>query len=106
MSSEHIFDTPEFEEWAVSVKEELFPKLRASACSVTLYSGAFDAKIAVELGAAILLDKPIIVLASPGVEVPSKLRKVAERVMVFDMNDQKAMDELGEVLLSFVEGLR
>lgn len=61
-----------------------------------------DIKFSVELGMAIMLDKPIIAVVPPGVIVPNKLRRVADQVVICDIDTEegraafmRALDELG-----------
>jgi hypothetical protein len=54
--------------------------LMSSAVCLTVYSGDgsdFDVKQATEIGATLLLDKPIILVSTPGSAIPSRLRKAA-----------------------------
>jgi hypothetical protein len=81
------FETPEGKAWARHVRREMVPKLEASAMSVTIYSGKMDVKLSVELGAAILLDKPIILVVEPGVQIPERLVRVADRIIEADLDD-------------------
>jgi len=43
-----------------------------------------DAKICMEVGAAVFLDKPIVVIAYRGARVPTKLFDIASEVVVCD----------------------
>jgi hypothetical protein len=40
-----------------------------------------DAKLCVEIGAAILYDKPLILLVAPGAKVPKNLERAAARII-------------------------
>lgn len=55
-----------------------------------------DIKFAVELGLAIMADKPIIAVVMPGVQVSSRLRMVADEVVELeaDLDTQAGRDEL------------
>lgn len=46
----------------------------------------------VELGAAILLDKPIIIIEMRGVQTPENLRKVASKIIVWESPEQVAKE--------------
>lgn len=43
--------------------------------------GETDIKFAVELGLSIMLDKPVVLLAAPGVTIPPGLRRIAHAVI-------------------------
>jgi hypothetical protein len=86
----------------------LVPKLRSSAYFATVVPSldGFDVQFAVELGAAIMLDMPIIALVRPGVQVPERLVRVAEAVLEFDPDDIAGnADRLSEVMERLTRGL-
>jgi hypothetical protein len=64
--------------------------------------GEFDVRFAAELGAAILLDKPILAVALPGAQVPDKLRLVAD-VIHADVDTEEGRQEIGRALLEMKE---
>jgi hypothetical protein len=84
------FSTPDGQAWARAVHDDLVPKLTDSALSVTIYSGRVDVKLAVELGAAILLDKPIVLVVQSGVKVPDRLVRAADKILEADLDDPAA----------------
>lgn len=66
------------------VNEGLVPKLEGSNLCVALCpdeDSGLDAKFCVELGAMIMLDKPIIAVVGPGRTVPAKLLLVADKIV-------------------------
>lgn len=96
------FETPEGKTWARHVRRELVPKLEASAVSLTIYTGKMDVKLAVELGAAVLLDKPIILMVEPGTKVPDRLVRVADKIIEADLHDPaKASAKIQAALATF-----
>lgn len=78
-------DDPEASAWAKHVLDEVVPKIADSAAFVSLVpKGEADIKFAVETGLALMLDKPMILAVSPGVQVPAKLLAIADAVVEFD----------------------
>jgi hypothetical protein len=76
--------------------EHTVKAMAASAMVMTIVPrGDSDVKFAVELGFAIMMGKPIIALALPGVTVPYGLRKVADAIIVADL-DTEAGRELAD----------
>src|SRR5262245_35891141 len=76
---DEILDNPGFKEFARQFREDVLPKLKQSAHFVAIgpaEGSDADVKMAVELGFAILLDKPIIVLKSRGRTVADKLLRI------------------------------
>lgn len=78
-------DDPDFDAWEADVRTNLVPKLRDSACTVSLVSTSEpDAKIAVELGLSLLLDKPIIFVVLDGAQPNENMRRVARKIIETD----------------------
>lgn len=78
--------TPEFEEEFkefVRYHRENTLKAMSDSAFVTsiVPSGEADVKFAVELGLAIMLEKPIMLVAMPGVRIPPKLRELADEIV-------------------------
>lgn len=97
--SDDPWDTPEMRNWSQHVREELVPKLRASAAMISLYMSTNpDVKFATELGMSVLLDKPIIILVSPGVPVPDHVVRVADRIIEGDSSDPTVMARLRDAV--------
>jgi hypothetical protein len=78
-------------------RREVFPHLVSSAVSVSIVGGGrnIDAKQAAELGAILLLDKPLIVVCVPGATISSRLRRAADVVIEdWSPDNQAAQDQL------------
>ncbi len=91
-------------EWEDHARRELGPKMASSAYVITINpTGDIDPKIALETGYAILLDKPIVVLAQPGDPVLPGLRRIATKVVELrapittDAGKQQLMAELAAI---------
>jgi hypothetical protein len=69
--------------WARHVLNEMVPALDSSGfvVSISPTQGTGDVKYWVELGAGIMRDKPIIVVALAGAHLPKKLIAVADEVV-------------------------
>lgn len=81
---------PEVREWVGHVLTEVVPKMEASSVTVSLLpeSGRGDVKFWVELGASIMLNKPIIAVVVGDGEVPERLVRVADEVVrLSDLDD-------------------
>jgi len=87
---------PTAKRWIKQVLTDMVPKMKDSAivCSILPdYEG--DVKFWVELGASIMLDKPIIIVAFEGRAVPEKLRRVADEIVICpDGVNPESTDEL------------
>lgn len=77
--------------WVAEVREQIIDPMHESAAVATVFSGKVDWKIAMEMGAAVLLDKPIILcLADETIAVPKHVAKIADEVLVFTDPDFQA----------------
>lgn len=91
-----ILRDPRFKKFARSVQEDLVPAMKGSAYVMTIApdGGAVDVKIAVEIGFAILLDKPLIVLKMPGRPVAERLLRIADHVVEGDMTTEAGKEAM------------
>jgi len=100
----HFSDEDEFgpgwAEYKKRVREELIPKIEGSSLFVSLVPSAdkVDIKFAVELGLAIMYDKPLIACVAPGVKISEKLSRVVDRFVELDLNDPTGRERLTEVI--------
>lgn len=70
------------EDWEDHARRELGPKMASSAYVITINPGKdIDPKVALETGYAVLLGKPIILLAEPGQPILPGLRRIATEVI-------------------------
>lgn len=84
-------DAPDVQAWARRVLDEVVPMIDQSTVFVSLVpTSEVDIKFAVEMGLALMMDKPIIVAVSPGVRVPAKLLGIADAVVEFDPSQPDA----------------
>ncbi len=80
--------------------ERLVPMVEASALVCAVVSGDaegamnVDAKLAVEVGVALLVGKPIVLVAHPRIKIPPRLREAVDRVVIVDPDSEGAMDVL------------
>lgn len=105
MTEQDPWQHPEMVEYVKHAREELLPKMADSAISITLMPTEdvkTDIKFATELGCAILMDKPIIVVAVPGAEVPEQLRKVAHAVVQGDITSKETKADLQAAITKVV----
>jgi hypothetical protein len=74
---------PTLAAWAKHVIKDMVPAMEDSAfvISLTPVSGGGDIKYWVELGASIMMDKPLLVVAMPGVALPAKLMAIADEIV-------------------------
>ena len=82
-------DRAEWDDFVRHVRENTVKAMEQSAYVMSLVpEGEPDIKFAVELGLAIMLDKPIIALVMPGTTIPPGLRKVAGAIIEADLDTE------------------
>lgn len=98
------FTDPGWLDYAEHVINDLVPKIRGSAATVSLVpKGKTDVKFAVELGLSIMLDKPIIAVVAPGTRVPAKLIKVADAIVECEPGDPGFGERLAAAIKTTVK---
>lgn len=83
------FERDDFKRWADDMRKRLIPKMRGSSSVLMLapdMKAEFDISFALQIGACILLEKPLILVVHPGRQIPPKLRAIADRVIEADLN--------------------
>jgi hypothetical protein len=85
----------EWDEFVKHGETETLPKMSGSAFVMSLVpEGKPDIKFCVELGMAIMLDKPILAVATPGTTVPPQLLKICEQVIIADIRSDEGQSQL------------
>lgn len=92
--SKDPFEDPEFKAWLKRAKEEMFPKMKESALSVTIFNSEPDPKLCIEVGAAVLFDKPLIILAPNGAKLPANLKRLASAIIFGSPSEESTIREL------------
>lgn len=88
------YESDQFRSWADTMRARLIPKMRDSANVLMIapnMSEKFDIEFALQIGATILLEKPLILLVDRGRSIPPKLRAIADRIIEADL-DMLTMD--------------
>jgi hypothetical protein len=82
------FEDPQWKAYAQRFIRDVAPHIVDSAYFTVIAPPGgreTDVKQAVEIGYALLMDKPIIVVHAPNRPMPAKLRKVADHIVVGDI---------------------
>lgn len=102
----------EFQAWARHQAEEVLPAMEDSAVVMSIAPmGKPDSKFCVELGFALMLGKPVILLVDKrAAPIPGKLRQVADEIVEVDLaSDDPAVaaadrERVGAALARLREG--
>lgn len=101
----------QWDDFVAAARKNAVAKIAESAITICLSPPGpvddFDVKQALELGASILLDKPIIIVRPAGRPIRPGLHRVASHVveMEHDIDLEAGQDELQRKLLPILEQL-
>lgn len=86
-------------------RENTVQQMEKSAYVMSLVPDAkdVDVKFAVELGLAIMLDKPILAIVQPGNLVPDRLRQVADAIVVADLDTEAGKQHATQQVKEFMQ---
>lgn len=94
-----------FDQFVKSAEEDMLPKMQDSAMNLVIYSGGVDIKVCLELGAAVLLDKPIIVINWHEKPIPENLKKIATHIIEGRLVDPGVKNRLAEAISQIIKDL-
>lgn len=90
-------EDPDFKKFAEDVLRGTVPKIADSAYVMAIAPMAgnkADIKQAVEIGLAILMDKPLIVIAPTGRTIADRLLRIADHVIEGDLSTEAGRENL------------
>jgi hypothetical protein len=87
---------------------DVLPKMKSSAFVLGILDEGIDLKLVIEMGAALLLDKPLIMIAPARALIPPRVRQIADAIIVTDniTNDPEAQAALNAAMNKTLERLR
>lgn len=92
-------DREVWDEFVESVRRDALEKIADSSVVLSLMPrGEVDIKYAVELGLAIMLDKPLLVVAHPDAIVPRHLELVADNIVRADLDTAEGREHVAAVI--------
>jgi len=81
-----FWENADYGEWEDAVRREVIPMLQSTAACISLVPKVTtDVRFAVELGLAIMMDKPIIALVRPGSKISAALARAADELVEVDI---------------------
>jgi hypothetical protein len=86
------------DEYLKIANEKVLPAMKGSSCSIVIGAKEPDAKLCMEVGAAVLYDKPIILVIREGQEVSENLKRLAKEIVVCDLEGDSVMEELNRAV--------
>lgn len=82
---------------------EVLPQLQESHVALAITDGELDPQFCLELGAMVMLDKPIIAIVLPGATIPEKLKMVADKIVIADPKTDSGREALQKALIEITE---
>ena len=95
----------EFKRFAKTVLKYTVPEIRQSVYFVAIApeeDAIADVRYAVEIGFAILLDKPLVVVAPKGRHVAERLLRIADHIIVADIETESGRVEIAKQLKGYL----
>lgn len=93
-------NSKEFRRFAQDWIKRVLPNMKDSAMvlSIAPQGGEADVRMAVEIGFAILLDKPLIVIAPKGRHVAERLIRIADHVITADITTDEGREQIAAAI--------
>lgn len=94
------YQDQKWQAFAANVKNNLVPMIKNSDIYVAICPtpDKVDAKFAVELGVAVMLDKPMVAVVKPGTPISEKLSRVIDRFIECDISQPSERERLAGIL--------
>lgn len=95
----------EWDAFVEAFRREAVEKISGSAGFLSLIpeSDDIDVKFCVELGAAIMMNKPIIAVVHKGRTAPEKLAKIADEIVYADLDTTEGQKEVAMAIRRVVD---
>lgn len=77
----------EYEDFTAWAMGEIVEPMRDSVLVTVLVSGTPEWSLCLQVGAAVMLDKPLVLCVAPGTKLPAKLVAVADEVIEGEVGD-------------------
>jgi hypothetical protein len=97
-----IFDNPDVMKYLQHAEQEMLPKMRGAALSLAILATP-DAKLCLEIGAAILFDRPLILLVPDrNMRIPANLKRCAVAIIHGSASDPDARKQLQQAMANVI----
>jgi hypothetical protein len=98
-------DAEEYE-YLNHAQREVLPKMESSALCISIASEKPNAKQCLEIGAAVLMDKPIILLVPEGRQISANLKRCASVIVIGNPSDAGVQRALQSAITSVLKNDR
>jgi hypothetical protein len=94
-----VFSSPDWDRFVKDATDNMLPKLSLSGVGLVLVPDSkTDVKSAVQPGFMVTRDKPVLADIEPRVQVPDKLRAVAEAIVIGNPQDPDFQDKFNAAM--------
>lgn len=102
-----LYDDPQIKAMLQDFRRRVMPNIKDSHFALTLLAGGIpDVKQCLEVGASVLMDKPILVLCINKAQCPRHLLKIASEVVeVEDIRSPEGSKKVQEAIRRVAEGV-
>jgi hypothetical protein len=103
MADDDFTKSKEWKQFARHVREDVVPKISGSQVLLSIAGSGddFDVRQAVEIGAAMLLDKPMVLIVPEGRQAPARLVRAADKVIYASVNSEEGRQQILEGLRAY-----
>ena len=84
-------------------KENIVPQMMRSAFVIGAMSEEPDLALALQIGLSLMLDKPLVLLAPPGLWLAPRLRALADTVVVGDLKEPGVRERLMTAIQKIID---
>lgn len=97
----------QFNQWLKDASADSLPKIKDSGTYAGIVTDSFlkDPLCALQLGYAMLLDKPIILIADKSMKLPESLVKISKLIERVDIKNPADMRRASQSIAEFAKGL-
>lgn len=103
-----MIDELAFKRWLQHVTDDSGSKIRDSHIFISLFTAGYEREpqCALQLGIAVMLDKPIYIAAPTGTKIPENIKRLARKIEFFDPNSPDNLKDATKRLFQDVLPLR
>ena len=94
----------DWKKFETSIRRDMIPQMKGSSTVLLIapdIGADFDVRFAVQIGATVLLEKPLLVILPKGRTPPPKLERIADRIIHADPGDAHVQDEIKRFMADF-----
>jgi len=98
------FESDDWRRYAEDFRKLVLPKISGSAHFLVIAPerGATDIQFMLQIGAAVVLDKPFVVFTAPGQALPPRLARIADKIIEADTTTEEGKQAAARALEEYL----